>query len=369
MKNLYYIAIAALLAASAGCSKVEVADAPDKAVTFTVASYSPQTRADNYVSLVGETTTFMSKAYLHAEGMGTTVQDYFGTTGETISANDATNPSAWLPSHDYFWPKSKKSYINFVSWYDKTGTPTTISETALAWTNRTVTPEDNIMWADEAWRYNMNPTSEANNNAYKTADDKPFGKNAVEEGVPTLFHHALAQVRFQGRVTKTSAEDGGKTVNWTVTVNELSLTNVANKGTFSLTNSDPGSNKTQEWTTTNPEWALLEGAVEVKPTIASTPLGTTATDIFGWQSVIPQSTAAVAMKVKFTVKTVYPTKTVEEVVEKTVNLSDFTVNIPVWERNKRYTYTLIIEPDTGIIKIIPVETNWLECATKEITVE
>ena len=154
-----------------------------------------------------------------------------------------------------------------------------------------------------------------------------------------------------------------------MTVNELSLTNVANKGTFSLTNSDPGSNKTQEWTTTNPEWTPLEGAVEVKPTIASTPLGTTATDIFGWQSVIPQSTAAVAMKVKFTVKTVYPTKTVEEVVEKTVNLSDFTVNIPVWERNKRYTYTLILEPDTGIIRIIPVEDDWLEGATKEITVE
>lgn len=368
MKNLYYIAIAALLAASAGCSKVEVADAPDKAVTFTVASYSPQTRADNYVSLVGETTTFMSKAYLHAEGVTDRVQDYFGTTGETISANNATNPSAWLPSHDYFWPKSKKSYINFVSWFDKTGTPTTISETALAWTNRTVTPEDNIMWADEAWRYNMNPTSEANNNAYKTADDKPFGQNAVEEGVPTLFHHALAQVRFRGKVTKTSATDGGKTVNWTVTVNELSLTNVANKGTFSLTNSDPGENKTKEWTVT--EWTSLGGAVEVKPTIASPlTLGTTAKDIFGWQSVIPQNTAAVKMTVKFTVATEYPSKTVEEVVTKTVNLSDFTVNIPAWERNKRYTYTLIIEPDTGIIKIIPVETNWLEGATKEITVE
>ena len=356
MKNLYYIAIAALLAASAGCSKVEVADAPDKAVTFTVASYSPQTRADNYVSLVGETTTFMSKAYLHAEGVTDRVQDYFGTTGETISANDATNPSAWLPSHDYFWPKSKKSYINFVSWYDKTGTPTTISETALAWTNRTVAADDNIMWADEAWRFNAN-----NNPATYNVDN-------VGEGVPTLFHHALAQVRFQGKVTKTSATDAGKTVNWTVTVNELSLTNVANKGTFSLTNSDPGENKTKEWTVT--EWTSLGGAVEVKPTIASTlTLGTTAKDIFGWQSVIPQNTAAVKMTVKFTVATQYPSKTVEEVVTKTVNLSDFTVNIPAWERNKRYTYTLIIEPDTGIIRIIPVETDWLEGATKDITVE
>jgi hypothetical protein len=153
-----------------------------------------------------------------------------------------------------------------------------------------------------------------------------------------------------------------------VTVNELSLTNVANKGTFSLTNSDPGENKTKEWTVT--EWTSLGGAVEVKPTIASPlTLGTTAKDIFGWQSVIPQNTAAVKMTVKFTVATEYPSKTVEEVVTKTVNLSDFTVQISAWERNKRYTYTLIIEPDTGIIRIIPVEDDWLEGATKDITVE
>ena len=357
MKNLYYIAIAALLAASAGCSKVEVADAPDKAVTFTVASYSPQTRAESIITVDG-IRSFSSRGYLHGVGVDAP-QDFFGANGETITYNGSNE---WAPTHDYFWPKSTASYVNFISWVG--GNPTiTYSNTApfkatFAWSGAVATT-DNLMWADMAWRYKNN-------------DGVIYKKDGVTEGVPPLFHHALAQVRFQGKVTKTSATDGGKTVNWTVTVNELSLTNVANKGTFSLTNSDPGSNTTKEWTLTNPEWASLEGAVEVKPTIASTPLGTTATDIFGWQSVIPQSTAAVAMKVKFNVKTVYPTnpaKTVEEVVEKTVNLSDFTDPISVWERNKRYTYTLIIEPDTGIIKIIPVETDWLEGATKDITVE
>ena len=303
MKSLYYIAIAALLAASAGCSKVEVADAPDKAVTFTVASYSPQTRAESIIEVDG-IRSFSSRGYLHGVGVDAP-QDFFGANGETITYNGSNK--WWAPTHDYFWPKSSESYVNFISWVGGNPTITYTKESntfkaTFAWSGAVATT-DNLMWADMAWRYHAN-------------DNTPvYGKDGVTEGVPTLFHHALAQVRFQGKVTKTSATDGGKTVNWTVTVNELSLTNVANKGTFSLTNSDPGSNKTQEWTITNPEWTPLEGAVEVKPTIASSlTLGTTAKDIFGWQSVIPQSTAAVAMKVKFTVATQYPSKTVVDTI-------------------------------------------------------
>ena len=227
MKNLYYIAIAALLAASAGCSKVEVADAPDKAVTFTVASYSPQTRAESIIEVDG-IRSFSSRGYLHGVGVDAP-QDFFGANGETITYNGSNK--WWAPTHDYFWPKSSESYVNFISWVG--GAPTiTYSNTApfeatFAWSGAVATT-DNLMWADMAWRYKNN-------------DGVIYKKDGVTEGVPTLFHHALAQVRFQGKVTKTSATDG---VKWTVTVDSLSLTNVANKGTFSLTNSDPGENKT-----------------------------------------------------------------------------------------------------------------------------
>lgn len=371
MKNLYYIAIAALLAASAGCSKVEVADAPDKAVTFTVASYSPQTRAESIITVDG-IRSFSSRGYLHGVGVDAP-QDFFGANGETITYNGSNE---WAPSHDYFWPKSSESYVNFISWVG--GDPTiTYSNTApfkatFAWSGAVATT-DNLMWADMAWRYKNN-------------DGVIYKKDGVTEGVPTLFHHALAQVRFQGKVTKTSATDGGKTVNWTVNITDFSLSNVAKSGTFSITNDDPGSTTTQEWSGTI--WKDVT-VVNTDKTIASTasvsaPIlidKTTADEdgnvVMAWSSVIPQSAGTVSLTITYTVKIEYVGyKTVEEEVTTTAVLSDFKIgsgdsatSIDNWERNKRYTYTLIIEPDTGIIRIIPVETNWLEGATKEITVE
>ena len=375
MKNLYYIAIAALLAASAGCSKVEVADAPDKAVTFTVASYSPQTRAESIITVDG-IRSFSSRGYLHGVGVDAP-QDFFPIAGEIIKWN--ADAKEWAPSsHDYYWPKSSKSYVNFISWVggNPTITYTKESETykaTFAWSGAVATT-DNLMWADMAWRYHAN-------------DKTPvYGENGVTEGVPTLFHHALAQVRFQGKVTKTSATDGGKTVNWTVNITDFSLSNVAKSGTFSITNDDPGSTTTQEWSGTI--WKDVT-VVNTDKTIASTasvsaPIlidKTTADEdgnvVMAWSNVIPQSAGTVSLTITYTVKTEYVgSKTVEEEVTTTAVLSDFKIgsgdsatSIDNWERNKRYTYTLIIEPDTGVIKIIPVEADWTEGATKEITVE
>ena len=368
MKNLYYIAIAALLAASAGCSKVEVADAPDKAVTFTVASYSPQTRADDdgYVSVLDQdnVSSFKSRAFLHAAGF-TGWSNYFPEAGETISANSTPDPTEWLPSHEYYWPKSPDSYIDFISWHGGEpviGYSTTTPYTAtFEWTNdKEVAPTDNLMWADMACRYHAN-------------DNTPvYGKDGVTEGVPTLFHHALAQVRFMGKVSQKSKTENERTVEWTVKITNVSVANVSNKGTFSLSNEDPETDKTAKPWKIEKDWQNLSGAVTlpVKVPTGGFSLSTESTELIGWSNVIPQSTNAVTLSVTYTVETKYASKIVEETVTTpAIPLQNFTESIPNWERNKRYTYTLIIEPDTGVIKIIPVEINWVDGATKEITVE
>jgi hypothetical protein len=380
MNNWFKITLLAALAVPLGCSEMEVDEAPLKAVSFAVGTYSPQTRADgDPVSVIDQDgiRAFSSRGFLHSEGFIGTAQefgDFFGADGQIISWHADTKE--WLPPHDYYWPKGQKSYIDFISWYG--GSPaityaknasSSKFEATFAWNDVQVAATDKLMWADLAWRYkaNVNPAT--------------YGKNEVAEGVPTLFHHALSQVRFVGKVSKSSETVKGKTVKWTVNVKEFSISDVANKGTLSLTNVDPGSNepKTQAWTVVN-DWTNLDGEATITPS-ATYPIALDGTEkeIVGWQSVIPQSTDAVKMTIKFSVVTEYEgeggKKVEEEVTASSVLLNKFKTGtgdndyIKKWERNKRYTYTIIIEPDTGIIKLIPVEKDWIDAGIIDITVE
>ena len=348
MNKWFYIAILAVLAAPLGCSRVEVVTAPQKAVSFEVGCYAPQTRAGEVK--FPETESFSSRGYLHAAGFENEApQNFFGQEGETISFTNGE----WLPSHDYFWPKSASSYVNFISWC---GTAPAINyvkvdekwDAVATWSGITVGPTDKLLWADMAWRYNAN------------VSPATYGSvSGVAQGVPTLFHHALSRIRFQAKQSK--ASDGN--VSWTVRLTGLSLTGIQNKGSFQIENVDPEAKQTKAWTVT--EWNNLDGT-ETLPATAITAKDLTAEvqDVLDWQNVIPQSlTESMKLTVDYTIVTNYgSTKTVEEDCTATVELNKFTVSegeaITSWQRGKQYTYILNINPDNGIITILPVETDW-----------
>ena len=350
MNKWFYIAILGLAAALTGCTRTEVISAPQKAVAFQVGSYAPQTRAES-IRTVDGIESFQSKGFLHAEGVEA-VQPFFGANGETITYHAGT-PATWTPSHDYYWPKSANSYVNFVSWYG--GAPTTVSETSLVW-NQTIATDANIMWADEAWRYNANAAT--------------YLEDDVEAGVPTLFHHALAQVRFQARLSKDKADNPETDdVKWAAKFTGLSLAAVKNQGSLTLANTDPLANIPQAWTGTGAEgaieWVVAEGSTSASISMTSAggiELGATAADILEYKSVLPQAiTADMVLTVNYSVVTSYgsdATPSMEEYRTATVALSDFSGDITAWEMNRRYTYTIVINPDNGIITLIPVEKDW-----------
>lgn len=355
MKNRFNIVILALVLLAVSCTKTEMSDTKEKAVAFQVGSYAPQTKAPEGTASIIDVdgiNSFRSYGYLHAVGVPGE-QAFFGTAGETITYH-AGSPATWTPSHDYFWPKSTGSYVNFISWVG--GTPEVnyakSEETwnaTFAWNNVTVAPTDNLLWADMAWRYNAN--------------EQTYQFNSVQEGVPTLFHHALAQVRFMGRQGK--ASDGN--VSWTVTVTGLSLAAVKNQGSLSMTNTDPGSKQTKEWTVTN--WAAADATAPIAATGLNKAL-TTDQELIGYKSVLPQDvTAAMELTVNYTVTTTYPGKTVVENASASAALSAFSGSITAWEMNKRYTYTVVINPDAGIIRIIPVETDWIDEGEYNLNIE
>ena len=349
MKKFFIIAAAALVAITA-CTKIEDIDtAPAKKITFQAASYVPQTKAN--VSIMPEFTSFPCKAFLHAAGYSET-QNMFGDNGEIISAYTSgdvvtTTPSQvayWAPSHDYYWPKDATSYVNFVAWYDKNGAPTTSTETSLVWSNRTIQTSDNILFADEAWHYKQNPSA-----AYHM-------DGSVSEGVPMLFHHALAQLCIKANVTKNT---DGKTPahTWDVTLEDISLAGVFNQGTLSLTNSDLGSTGTKAWTGS---WATSGTAGSVTMSNVTTPLTTTAVDVLTMQNVLPQTvTDNVVLNFKYNISYKYNgTEYAHEKITAALQLNNITNAISAWEMNKKITYTITINPETTVIRIDPAMVDW-----------
>ena len=376
MNNRFYIAILALATLFAGCSKVDVATPKEKAVTFQVGSYAPQTKAEgDPVSLNGiGINDFRSFAYLHAEGFMETPQAFFGEEGETISFNGTDE---WAPSHDYFWPKTSASYINFISW--RGGNPE-ISYAknegswvaTFAWEDMTVAVTDTLLIADMAWRYsaNVNP---ATYQAY----------NGVTEGVPTLMHHALAQICFLGRTSIVPVTG----VSWEVSINKIELAGVFNTGSIYMTNTDPGSTTPQEWTIEDNGWVVDPngGEAVIGKNWDTEPkrLGSTADTLLGWQSVIPQiikrdNDDKMLLNLTYTVVTTYSANVsgnadtvVQETVTAQVALSDFNFSstFDAWGMGQRITYTIAINPDTGVITIIPKETPWVENGEYPINIE
>jgi hypothetical protein len=350
MKSFRYIAILLGMAALlAGCVSTEIVDAPEREISFSVGSYAPATKA----VAVTEFTSFRSRAFLHAEGIGYT-QHFFGEGGETITLQSAGLNNEWNPSHPYYWPKSSRSYINFVSWYDaKDTTPSALSETALAWNNYTVLPTDNLLWADEAWRFNDN----VNPATYGTV-------SGVSQGIPTLFHHALAQVRFQGKIK--SGCDSRGTLRWEVRVKNMNLAAVYNTGSLALTNEDPETpSTTREWTVTGGNWTPSGNASTINMVGSTgTQITTTATDLLAMQSVLPQAvTSDMVLSFDWEIRTYRgsaETPFTTEVLSFSRSLLDIAPVVSDWTMGHRITYTLEFDPSTDTIVFSPALDTWNE---------
>ena len=73
MKKFFILAAAAVVA-TAACTKSEVVEAPEKAISFEVAKYATATKAASYNSLLDETangaavTNFYTNAWFHTTG-------------------------------------------------------------------------------------------------------------------------------------------------------------------------------------------------------------------------------------------------------------------------------------------------------------
>ena len=387
MKKYFIIAVAAV-AAMAACSKVDanLDNAPGQKITFQAANYATATKAGP-VSVLNDFEAFKCKAYLHAEGIdlnadgtvnGTSFQNFFGTNGETISVDDPSNPTEWAPlSHTYYWPKGTKSFVNFIGWYGTDGSnaidptityayDTDKYKATMVWNFTSVAGEagSNLLYADMAWRFKQN-----NNPATYTAVSK------VTEGVPMLFHHALAQINVKVYADGTSLTAGTGNVSdanatWTIALESPAITTVYNAGTITLTNEDPGTAATTKpWTGS---WA---GTGE-KGNIAASNLNVdkitkaTANTLFNATCVVPQTIGAdVLLTFNMRITTTYKTDPANpnvELIPVSIKLNDMSTT--AWALNTKYTYYLKIVPSQSEVLFDPaLEADWSEVEGTEQT--
>ena len=396
MKKLYTIlAIAAV--AAVGCSKTELVDTPDVKIGFQVANYATQTKAGETSFLteladlgVTSNQAFKSKAFINADN-GAGGHNFATFFDESIAWNSTAKQ--WAPAtKDYYWPKSPKSNIDFFSWYVYgVGDPTLTydgTDATMAWTDVTVPAKADILFADIAFHQvkNTDPTT------YNALD-------GVAEGVPTLFHHGLAQVKFTAKIKDDcyQIEDSKNTGNyhfWEVKLSNVAFaaSKVHTNGTLTLTGADPDAN---DAATSITPWAsavwknaatpafVTDAWFQTAEALGTTALTETAANLIpdtymgnGYIAVRPQTIGDdVTLGLTMTITHKYGTAigSASTVSTETINVTAYAPTAPytatgiqlnkigsisAWEMNHKYTYNIIIDPTTNIILYDPAVEAW-----------
>ena len=230
MKKIAFIAALAI-AALASCSK-SVEEGFNSEIVFQVARHKGVTKADNYKT---DYQAVPFGAFAWYKGVSASDNTTF-MTNQKVSFSDPV----WKPEGTtYYWPKSGS--IDFICYspYTADGVDAPLP---------TIT-EDGISYP--AWNVGAHPTVDimyADKVTGLTANSKTY----FYDGVPTLFHHALAKVSFQIKQSYMSVtSDTGDTTSWEITVSDIILSDILTSGSLNLTlNPDGTWNKPSVWDST-----------------------------------------------------------------------------------------------------------------------
>jgi len=325
-KNIAYLTTVALMSLVAACSQVEMP--MDRAIAFQVASHvASPTKADDY-AVDYAAVPFGAYAWFKSENPADNA-DFM--TNEKVAYN--TEKNVWTTtSATYYWPRGGKLDFICYSPYSENSGP--------------VVAENSIQWTD--WNVSDNPGVDL---MYATKAAGLTGPTTTYyyEGVPTLFHHALAQVAVKLRLAYTEKESStGDKTRWKVTVHSMSLKDVHTHGSLALNLGEGGA------------WTLpAEGTWTPAGTVASLPLDCsqlpapltdeTVYEVGTPMFVLPQPLGdANYVDMEVTIETERDTGEGYKpfLTESHVHVSGALAStaLPAWGINHRITYTFILAP-------------------------
>ena len=365
----YLIITAAALLALASCSKVESNVSTDRAISFQVTRYQ-NTKADDPADYKDAYQNVPFGAYAWFKG-NTAAENAVFMTNQKVSYVEAEK--AWLPDGStYYWPKSGSLDFICYSPFSADAKGITIAEDKIAFKDYVVAADD-LMYGDKAVGLSDN------------------AKTYYYNGVPVLFHHALARVAFQVKAAylQKTAQDGDVT-KWEITVNSASIKDVRTTGSLELP-LDGTAWKLPEskvWTPAEAKKDIAFDAKDLKAlTVEAQPLGESVI-------VLPQALSLGQQVVlNITIKTLrdtgngFQTVLTETGIELAAPLT--LEKLPQWGINQDITYILSIAPtgsngtdpnnpdnpvdpndptlDDAVINFDPAVTDW-EKVTVDTTI-
>lgn len=208
-KNLYISLLSMVVLAS--CTKVDL-EMPasiqpsnnsevvaEKEISFQVAGYSLNTKAGSFEG------SFKTFAYFTGETDWSSEETLSNAVTYINGAEIKNLGSSWKSEgKTYYWPKAGK--MSFVSFAPSTAKLNVNDSKSELFSANSFEPSYDLMISD-------------------TATDKESSNN----NVPVLFHHVLSQVRFTAQATE--FESNG--LHFEISINSISLENIAKKGDFS----------------------------------------------------------------------------------------------------------------------------------------
>lgn len=326
-KHIFYIAAACVALAS--CVKNEVrVNSPDKEITF-------QTVSTKAGGTAFETNKhFFSYAYFLKKGdtwdaNHADAQTYIDNALITYDT-PATGKSYWAAAKPYYWPK--QGSLTFFAWTDNTIHNPTSNPAPSVGTGATVScaHDTGIKITDYSVKDNLNKDILV----AEIAKDKKSNETATggwENGVPTVFRHALAKVEF--KVNKKIDDPRVK-----FRVKSITLNKVSTRGTFTQYQSNP-----------NPEkWGWNGWGLQEDLTVFTGNKEVTATDDAGTFDILTPSATNYfivlpqvlkdkidpKLTIVYEIITSYTGTDVTETVTDTKDLKDIYKND--WECNKNY---------------------------------
>lgn len=326
MKINKIIAIVAIVLAFTACSKVDK-EKTEKEIAFQVANHL-ETKANVGVK--------------YENGNFGTYSWFSGTQDYMINQEVGLKDGAWKTLHNtYYWPKT--GAITFISYSPFSGengqgnsTPTVTrsgNNFALAYGSASspyTVGSDDLMYADVA-------TCSAN--VDELTDDADGSVDSGYTGVPTLFRHALAKVRFEAYTGALQAGTAPDVTRWEVSIKSASVKGLKNAGTLNM-----------QWNGT--EWAKPTGNVWTNPSgnvekalKSNVNLSETPVAIGDLGLVLPQTLANQTLVLDIHIKTILPGGlSIEEDLTAEANIADFSDEIKSWKMNQSIIYRIKINP-------------------------
>ena len=325
MKKILALSFAAALLTVA-CSKVQVNPAASHEIAFQTASYLTKVGIEGTVFPTTET----FGAYAWAAG---TVGEYF-MNNEEVSYNATTGQ--WKPSSTYYWPKN--TTVDFLCYYPYGMSGITIAPNQIDYAGIDVAAgQTDIMYADKAVAYTDN------------VDEVDDGVNGYN-GVPTVFHHALAKVRVIVALAYNHKQEADGTVtDWEVNVNSLSLSGFYGVGGCTLTLAASPTKGIVGWEKpAGNVWTPSGTTVEKAGTFSGAITPGNEYESIGEFFVLPQALAAGQQKISvgMTVKTTRNGAAfLNETFSKTADL--YVAAMPSWQMNQIITYKIVVAPTSS----------------------